>query len=118
VIPAIKSSSEGRYLSEKGKAEFEAAYEDAMKFLPPPLETKDVETAFGRVRMSNISGGTKADDSDPIARLIESGMGKTHVPNIQIENWLGASYAINGEFPEEVNARILAFVHQHSDKKI
>lgn len=45
-------------------------------------------------------------------------MGKTHVPNIQIENWPGASHAINGEFPEEVNARILAFVHQHSDKKI
>ena len=88
----------GRFLTEKGKAEFEAA--------------------FGRVRMSYISGGTKADDSDPIARLIESGMGKSHVPNIQIENWPGASHAMNGEFPEEVNARILAFVDQHSDNEL
>ncbi|UNK17190.1 alpha/beta hydrolase [Paenibacillus sp. N3/727] len=292
----------GCYLTETGKAEFEAAYGDAMKFLPLPLETKDIETAFGRVRiylftreehkgkepllllpgrssstpmwepnlrglmkerpvytldllgepgmscqtklirnaedqaswlsevlaeldvetvhligvsiggwtamnlgrhapskvatislldpvfvfaplslkmiaasipasvpmvprfirekmLSYISGGVKADESDPIARLIELGManfkislpppdlmsaedlkkinipvlalmaekstmhnsrravlqGKTHVPNIQIENWPDASHAINGEFPEEVNARILAFVHQHSD---
>ncbi|MCV4232755.1 alpha/beta hydrolase [Virgibacillus sp. LDC1] len=295
----------GRFLTEKGKAEFEAAYEAAMKFLPPPLETKDIETAFGRVRiyrftkeehkgkepllllpgrssstpmwepnlpglmkerpvytldllgepgmscqtqpirnaedqaswlsealskvdvetvhligvsiggwtamnlarhapskvatislldpvlvfaplslkmmaasipasvpivpkfirekmLSYISGGAKADDSEPIARLIESGManykislptpdlmsaedlknihipvlalmaekstmhnsqravqkGKTHVPNIQIENWPGASHAMNGEFPEEVNARILAFVDQHSDNEL
>ncbi|MEC0258252.1 alpha/beta fold hydrolase [Paenibacillus lautus] len=171
----------GRFLTEKGKAEFEAAYEAAMKFLPPPLETKDIETAFGRVRIyrftkeehkgkepllllpgrssstpmwePNLPGLMKERPSGmanykislptpdlmsaedlknihiPVLALMaeKSTMhnsqravqkGKTHVPNIQIENWPGASHAMNGEFPEEVNARILAFVDQHSDNEL
>ncbi len=39
--------------------------------------------------------------------------GKTHVKNIEIENWKNASHAINGEFSAEVNARILEFVEKH-----
>lgn len=109
--------------------------------------------------LSYISGGAKADDSEPIAKLIESGMrnyklklpmpdllsdedlknidvpvmafmaekstmhdsekavekGKKFVKNITIESWPNASHAINGEFPNEINERILGFVEQNSD---
>lgn len=106
--------------------------------------------------LSYISGGTKADESEPIAKLIELGMRSykislpapdliskeqirtidmpilaimaenstmhdsekvvrqtsSYAPHIQIECWPNASHAINGEFPEEVNNRILAFINQ------
>lgn len=112
---------------------------------------------FIRVKMlSYISGGAKADECEPIARLIELGMRNykirlpapvliskeqlltidvpilalmaknstmhdsekavrqtsSYAPHIQIECWPNASHAINGEFPEEVNNRILAFINQ------
>jgi pimeloyl-ACP methyl ester carboxylesterase len=104
--------------------------------------------------LSYISGGAEVNDSDPIAKLIESGMsnykvklpipapfkdselkdldvpilaimagkstmhnsekamkqGEKLVRNIQIEVWPDASHAINGEFPDEVNEKILSFI--------
>jgi pimeloyl-ACP methyl ester carboxylesterase len=42
--------------------------------------------------------------------------GKKYVKNIDIVNWPNASHAINGEYPEEVNSRILDFVDKHSQK--
>ncbi|MXQ53787.1 alpha/beta fold hydrolase [Shimazuella alba] len=104
--------------------------------------------------LSYISGGAEVNDSDPIAKLIESGMsnykvklpipapfkdseledldvpilaimagkstmhnsekavkrGKKLVRNIQIEVWPDASHAINGEFPDEVNEKIISFI--------
>ena len=106
--------------------------------------------------LSYISGGAKADESEPIAKLIGLGMRSykislpapvlfskeqlltidvpilalmaknstmhdsekavrqtsSYAPHIQIECWPNASHAINGEFPEEVNNRILAFINQ------
>ncbi|WP_036619813.1 alpha/beta fold hydrolase [Paenibacillus alvei] len=106
--------------------------------------------------LSYISRGAKADESEPIAKLIELGMrsykislpapdliskeqirtidvpilalmaknstmhdsekavrqASSYAPHIQIECWPNASHAINGEFPNEVNDRILAFVNQ------
>lgn len=41
--------------------------------------------------------------------------GKKFVKNITIESWPNASHAINGEFPNEINERILDFVEQNSD---
>lgn len=108
--------------------------------------------------LSYISGGADADESEPIAKLIESGMrhyrlklpapsqfstedlksinvpvlaimaenstmhnskkavetGEKYVNNIEIINWPAASHAINGEFPEEVNNKILEFVDNNS----
>ena len=108
--------------------------------------------------LSYISGGAKADGSEPIAKLIESAMrnyklklpapdqirvedlkkidlpilavmaenstmhnskkavknGKKYAKDIDIESWPNASHAINGEYPEEVNSRILVFVKKHS----
>ena len=108
--------------------------------------------------LSIISGGAKTDDSQPVAKLIESGMrnyklklpapdkfsiedlqkidipvlalmaeksfmhnsekaveiGKKYVRNIEMENWGNASHAINGEFSEEINSRILEFVNRKS----
>lgn len=108
--------------------------------------------------LSYISGGAKADDSEPIAKLIEAAMrtfklklpapdlfstadlkripvpvlalmaenstmhnsakavenGSRHVPDIEIISWPKASHAINGEYPDEVNAKITAFVARHS----
>ncbi|MCQ6557188.1 alpha/beta fold hydrolase [Paenibacillus mendelii] len=108
--------------------------------------------------LSYIAGGAKADDSEPIAKLIESGMrnyklklpgpdqisdeelksisvpvlaimaenstmhnseqavaqGKKLVQDIDIMNWPNASHAINGEFADEINTRILEFVKLHS----
>ncbi|MFS0869014.1 alpha/beta fold hydrolase [Paenibacillus xylanilyticus] len=112
--------------------------------------------------LSYISGGAKADDSEPIARLIESAMstfkvklpapdlfspsdlqkievpvlavmaqnstmhdsakavrnGTTNVPCLEMINWPNASHAINGEYPDQVNAKIAAFVEQHSNDSI
>lgn len=112
--------------------------------------------------LSYISGGAKADDSEPIARLIESAMrtfkvklpapdlfspsdlqkievpvlalmaqnstmhdsakavrnGTTYVPCLEMINWPNASHAINGEYPDQVNAKIVAFVDQHSNDSI
>lgn len=109
--------------------------------------------------LSYISGGAEADESEPIAKLIESGMrnyklrlpapdqfsdkdledidvpvlalmaerstmhnsqnavvrGEKFVEDIVIENWPNASHAINGEFPNEINQRVLQFVKQHSN---
>lgn len=36
--------------------------------------------------------------------------GKKYVKDIDIVNWKNASHAINGEFSNEVNARILNFI--------
>lgn len=41
--------------------------------------------------------------------------GKNFVKDIEITNWPNASHAINGEFPFEINARILEFVAQNSN---
>ncbi|MHA4088902.1 alpha/beta fold hydrolase [Bacillus cereus] len=41
--------------------------------------------------------------------------GKKYVKDIDIVNWKNASHAINGEFSNEVNARILDFVEKHSN---
>ncbi|PDY04408.1 alpha/beta hydrolase [Bacillus cereus] len=115
---------------------------------------------FLRERMlSYVAGGAEASDDEPIAKLIESGMrnyklktpapdlfskedlknidipvlaliaekstmhnsvkavetGKKYVKDIDIVNWKNASHAINGEFSNEVNARILDFVEKHSN---
>lgn len=108
--------------------------------------------------LSYVSGGAETNDDEPIAKLIESGMrnyklktpapdlfskedlknidipvlaliaekstmhnsvkavetGKKYVKDIDIVNWKNASHAINGEFSNEVNARILDFVEKHS----
>jgi pimeloyl-ACP methyl ester carboxylesterase len=110
--------------------------------------------------LSYISGGAKADESEPIAKLIEAGMrnyklklpapdqlsdedlknidipilafmaenstmhdaekavikGKAMVKNIEIESWPHASHAISGEYPDEINARVLEFVEQHATR--
>lgn len=109
--------------------------------------------------LSYISGGAKADESEPIAKLIESGMrnyklklpmpdqfsdeelknidlpvlafmaekstmhhsekavekGENYVKGIEIEIWPNASHAINGEYPDEINERILRFVERNSN---
>ena len=108
--------------------------------------------------LSYVSEGAEINDDEPIAKLIESGMrnyklktpapnlfrkedlknikvlvlalmakkskmhnsvkaveiGKKYVKDIDIVNWKNASHAINGEFSNEVNARILDFVEKHS----
>ncbi|MFA2567434.1 MULTISPECIES: alpha/beta fold hydrolase [Bacillus] len=43
--------------------------------------------------------------------------GKKYVKDIDIVNWKNASHAINGEFSNEVNARILDFIEKHSTDK-
>jgi pimeloyl-ACP methyl ester carboxylesterase len=109
--------------------------------------------------LSYISGGAKADEGEPVAKLIESGMrnyklklpapdqfsdedlinidipifalmaenstmhnskravkkGKNVVKNIKIKNCPNASHAINGEYPEMINEKILEFVEQNSN---
>lgn len=111
--------------------------------------------------LSYISGGAEANEDVPVAKLIESGMrnfklkvpapdqfseedlqnihvpvlalmaenstmhnskkavekGKKYVRDIEIENWPNASHAINGEFPNEINNRILRFVEKNSNSK-
>ena len=106
-----------------------------------------------------IAGGAKADESEPIAKLIESGMrnyklklpspdqfsdedlikielpifalmaenstmhnskkavekGRNFVENIKIKNCPNASHAINGEYPEMINEKILEFVEHNSN---
>ena len=106
-----------------------------------------------------IAGGVKADESEPIAKLIESGMrnyklklpspdqfsdedlikielpifalmaenstmhnskkavekGRNFVGNIKIKNCPNASHAINGEYPEMINEKILEFVEHNSN---
>lgn len=47
------------------------------------------------------------------AKAVETG--KKYVKDIDIVNWKNASHAINGEFYNEVNARILDFVEKHSN---
>lgn len=123
----------------------------SVPLIPKPIREK---------MLSYISGGAEADESEPIAKLIESAMrnykltlpapdqfskedlkkiavpvlalmaekstmhnsvkavetGKKYVKNIDIENWSNASHAINGEFPDEVNKRILEFVEKHSSE--
>ncbi|HDR4483393.1 TPA: alpha/beta hydrolase [Bacillus cereus] len=119
-----------------------------------------IVSKFLREKMlSYISGGAEASDDEPIAKLIESGMrnyklktpapdlfskedlksidipvlalmaekstmhnsvkavetGKKYVKDIDIVSWKNASHAINGEFSNEVNARILDFVEKHSN---
>lgn len=120
-----------------------------------PATVPGVPKPIREKMLSYISGGAEADESVPVAKLIETGMrnfkiklpapdqfkkedlakinrpvlaliaenstmhdaqkavatGKKYVKNIQIESWPGASHAINGEFPEEVNRRILVFVN-------
>ncbi len=46
------------------------------------------------------------------AKAVETG--EKYVKDIDIVNWKNASHAINGEFSNEVNARILDFVEKHS----
>lgn len=109
--------------------------------------------------LSYVSGGAEINDDEPIAKLIESGMrnyklktpapdlfskedlkninipvlalmaekstmhnsakavetGEKYVKDIDIVNWKNASHAINGEFSNEVNARILDFVEKHAN---
>lgn len=109
--------------------------------------------------LSYISGGAKADEGEPIAKLIESGMrnyklrlpapdqfsdedlitidlpifalmaenstmhnsakavkkGEKVVKNIKIKNFPNASHAINGEYPEIINEKILEFIEQNSN---
>ncbi|WP_448163571.1 alpha/beta fold hydrolase [Bacillus mobilis] len=109
--------------------------------------------------LSYVSGGAEINDDEPIAKLIESGMrnyklktpapdlfskedlkninvpvlalmaekskmhnsvkavetGKKYVKDIDIVNWKNASHAINGEFSNEVNARILDFIEKYSN---
>lgn len=121
-------------------------------FVPEPIRER---------MLSYISGGAEADDSVPIAKLIESGMrnfkiilpapelfskedlqkinvpvlaliaenstmhdseravktGKKYVKNLDIINWPDASHAINGEFPEDVNKKILDFAEKYSLSK-
>ncbi|WP_018758157.1 alpha/beta fold hydrolase [Paenibacillus terrigena] len=123
-----------------------------------PASVPVIPQAIREKMLSYISGGAKADESEPIAKLIESAMrnyklklpapdqisiedlkkidlpilalmaenstmhnskkavekGKKYVKDIDIESWPNASHAINGEYPEEVNSRILVFVKKHS----
>jgi len=127
-----------------------------------PATVPGVPKAIREKMLSYISGGAEADESVPVAKLIESGMrnfkirlpapdlfkeedlakinrpvlaliaenstmhdaqkavatGKKYVRNIQIEIWPGASHAINGEFPEAVNRRILDFVNRIEGKGV
>lgn len=122
-----------------------------------PASVPIVPKSIRERMLSYISGGAEADDSVPIAKLIESSMrnfklklpapdqltdedlkninipvlalmaekstmhnsakavekGKTTMKNIIIENWPNASHAINGEFPSEINKKILEFVAKH-----
>lgn len=123
-----------------------------------PASVPAIPQAIREKMLSYISGGAKADESEPIAKLIESAMrnyklklpapdqisvedlkkmdlpilalmaensimhnskkavknGKKYAKDIDIESWPNASHAINGEYPEEVNSRILVFVKKHS----
>ncbi|PGH84715.1 alpha/beta hydrolase [Bacillus thuringiensis] len=123
-----------------------------------PASVPIVPKFLGEKMLSYVSGGAEASDDEPIAKLIESGMrnyklktpapdlfskedlksidipvlalmaekstmhnsvkavetGKKYVKDIDIVNWKNASHAINGEFSNEVNARILDFVEKHS----
>lgn len=47
------------------------------------------------------------------AKAVETG--EKYVKDIDIVNWKNASHAINGEFSNEVNARILDFVEKHAN---
>ncbi|MDA0632579.1 alpha/beta fold hydrolase [Nonomuraea sp. MCN248] len=50
----------GRFVTPEARAEYERTYDQAMAALPPPAETRDVPTPFGRVRAYRFgpSGGT------------------------------------------------------------
>ncbi|MDK8181734.1 alpha/beta hydrolase [Paenibacillus sp. UMB4589-SE434] len=123
-----------------------------------PASVSVIPQAIREKMLSYISGGAKADESEPIAKLIESAMrnyklklpapdrisvedlkkidlpilalmaensimhnskkavqnGKKYVKDIDIESWPNASHAITGEYPEEINNRMLVFVKKHS----
>ncbi|MEC3432117.1 alpha/beta hydrolase [Bacillus thuringiensis serovar nigeriensis] len=124
-----------------------------------PVSVPIVPKFLREKMLSYVAGGAEASDDEPIAKLIESGMrnyklktpapdlfskedlknidmpvlaliaekstmhnsvkavetGKKYVKDIDIVNWKNASHAINGEFSNEVNARILDFVEKHSN---
>ncbi|MEN6592185.1 MAG: alpha/beta hydrolase [Methanobacterium sp.] len=127
-----------------------------MIILSIPVTVPFIPKSVREWMLSYISGGAEADESVPVAKLIESGMenfkdklptpdvftsddlkkidqpvlafmagkstmhnskkaveqGKRYVKNIVIENWPDASHAINGEYPDEINRRILEFVEK------
>ncbi|MCG7410859.1 alpha/beta hydrolase [Paenibacillus sp. ACRRX] len=129
-----------------------------MIVLSIPASVSVIPRAIREKMLSYISGGAKADESEPIAKLIELAMrnyklklpapdrisvedlkkvdlpilalmaensimhnskkavqnGKKYVKDIDIESWPNASHAITGEYPEEVNNRMLVFVKKHS----
>ena len=40
----------GHFISEKGKEDFQIAYDESMALLPKPKETKDIKTKYGTIR--------------------------------------------------------------------
>jgi pimeloyl-ACP methyl ester carboxylesterase len=41
---------------------------------------------------------------------------RTLIPKAEVELWQDASHAISGEYAEQVNARILSFIDNHTTK--
>ncbi|BCA35399.1 carboxylesterase [Bacillus thuringiensis] len=104
----------GHFTSEEGKEDFQIAYDESMALLPKPNDTKDIKTKYGTIRAYYF---TKEENKHKEPILLLPGRGASTpmwVPNLEglREN---ASHAINGEFSNAVNARILDFVEKHSN---
>ncbi|WP_067171462.1 alpha/beta fold hydrolase [Microtetraspora niveoalba] len=85
-----------------------AGMRDFTAFLPPPAYPADDQVAAVDVPvLALIAGRSIIHDPDKAARrarrLLAHGV---------VELWPDASHAINGEFPDRVNARVLAFIDQ------
>jgi hypothetical protein len=64
-MPNYDLSSIGHFRSPEGKRAYETSYAKAMKLLPEPTKTYDIQTGFGTVRAYKFAN-TKHPDGTPI----------------------------------------------------
>jgi pimeloyl-ACP methyl ester carboxylesterase len=64
-MPNYDLSSIGHFRSPEGKRAYEASYAKAMKLLPEPTRTYDIQTGFGAVRAYKFANA-KHPDGTPI----------------------------------------------------
>ncbi|MEV0588107.1 alpha/beta fold hydrolase [Nonomuraea sp. NPDC050310] len=85
-----------------------AGMRDFTAFLPPPSYPSDEQVAGAGVPVLALIAG-RSIIHDPRKAALRA---RRLLPHGVVELWPDASHAINGEFPERVNARVLAFVEE------
>jgi hypothetical protein len=106
------------FVTNEGKQEYINSYHEAMSYLPQPVESKMLNTDFGKVKLYKFQE-EETPDKTPLAgqstmhhseKSFQIGLENLRNPYSNMVLFEDASHAINGEYPEKLLQTIEDFL--------